>query len=99
MIACIIFQKGIVLSPWGDWSTCSTSCGGGEMIRLRSCLTGCESSTDDSKQTQVCNDQECPAPVVLVLSTHKSSNTPMLVNFESKSRLRTVRPTDAVVTR
>ena len=40
------------LSLWGDWSTCSTSCGGGEMIRSRSCLRDCESSTDDLTQTQ-----------------------------------------------
>ena len=48
------------LSSWGDWSTCSTSCGDGEMTRSRSCLRGCESSTDDLTQTQACNLQQCP---------------------------------------
>ena len=48
------------MSIWGDWSTCSRSCGGGEMVRSRLCLTGCESSTADLTQTQECNDQQCP---------------------------------------
>ena len=42
---------------------------------------------------------QCSAPAVLVLSTHISSNKPMLVSFEGKSRLGTDRPTDAAVTR
>ena len=67
MKALIIFQKGIQLSSWGDWSTCSTSCGDGEMIRSRSCLTGCESSTDDLTQTKACNDQQCPGKKLLIL--------------------------------
>ena len=62
------------------------------MKRSRLCLTGCEYSTDeystDLTQTQACNDQQCLA--VLVLSSHQSSNTPMLVNFEGKSRSRAV---------
>ena len=57
--ASIIFQKGIQLSSWGDWSTCSKSCGGGEMIRSRSCLTGCEPSSDDLTQTDTCNEHDC----------------------------------------
>ena len=92
MTAWIIFHKGITLSSWGEWSTCSTSCGDGEMKRSRLCLTGCEYSTDeystDLTQIQACNDQQCLA--VLVLSSHQSSNTPMLVNFEGKSRSRAV---------
>ena len=60
MTARLIFQKGIQLSLWGEWSTCSTSCGGGEMKRSRSCLTSCESSSEDLTQTQACNDQQCP---------------------------------------
>ena len=61
----IIFQKGIQLSSWGAWSNCDWSisdlsiwstC---ERTRLRSCLTGCESSTDDLTQTHACNDQQC----------------------------------------
>ena len=57
---------GIQLSLWSDWSTCSTSCGGGEMIRSRSCLTGCELSSDDLTQTQACNDQQCPGNKMLI---------------------------------
>ena len=51
---------GIQLSLWSEWSTCSKFCGSGEMTRSRSCLTGCEFSTDDLTQTQACNDQQCP---------------------------------------
>ena len=41
---------------------------------------------------------QCSAPAVLVLSTYskRASYTPMLVGFEGKSRLGTVRPTDAI---
>ena len=56
------------MSSWGDWSTCSTSCGDGEMIRSRSCLTGCESSTDDLTQTKACNDQQCPGKKMLIFN-------------------------------
>ena len=55
----IIFLKGIPLSSWGDWSTCSTSCGDGEMIRSRSCLNGCESFSGDLTQTDICNVDDC----------------------------------------
>ena len=61
--AWIIFQKGIQLSSWGAWSNCGVPWGAWstcERTRLRSCLTGCESSTDDLTQTQACNDQQCP---------------------------------------
>ena len=47
-------SKGTQLSLWSDWSTCSTSRGGGEMIRSRVCLIGCEYSTEDLTQTQQC---------------------------------------------
>ena len=60
---------GIQLSLWSEWSTCSTFCGGGEMTRSRSCLTGCESSTDDLTQTQNCNDQQCPGNTISIKTT------------------------------
>ena len=39
---------------------------------------------------------QCSAPAVLVLSTYSSSNKPMLVNFQGKSRVRTVRSNNSV---
>ena len=63
------------LSSWSGWSTCSTSCGGGEMIRSRSCLRDCP-STDDLTQTQACNDQPCPGKNLLPIIKESSWGTP-----------------------
>ena len=40
---------------------------------------------------------QCSAYAVLILSTRETSNKPMLVGFEGKLRVGTVRPTDAVI--
>ena len=47
-------------STWTDWSDCSSTCGGGEMTRSRTCQAGCFSFTEDLLQTQVCNEVTCP---------------------------------------
>ena len=44
--------------PWGEWSSCSASCGTGSRSRSRNCgLSECQT------QTQDCNTQECPDPL------------------------------------
>ena len=58
----VVEQDFCKLSSWGAWSNCDLSaniwstC---QRTRLRSCLTGCESSIDDLTQTEACNDQQC----------------------------------------
>ena len=77
MTAGIIFQKGIQLSSWSDWSKCDWSTGGWstdnwstcEMKRSRLCLTGCESFNDDLTQTQACNKEQCPGKNLLPVRT------------------------------
>lgn len=32
-----LFQVDGGFSPWSNWSTCSKSCGVGEMVRVRTC--------------------------------------------------------------
>jgi hypothetical protein len=53
-----------VQEAWGNWSTCSVSCGWGNKARSRATLVqpgnggiDCE----DNHQTQACEDAECPA--------------------------------------
>ena len=45
-------------SPWGAWSSCTRTCGGGQQTRSRICRggAGCEGL---SSQSQRCNTDEC----------------------------------------
>ncbi|XP_020605249.1 coadhesin-like isoform X2 [Orbicella faveolata] len=52
-------------SPWGQYSQCTKSCGGGSQYRTRICDNPAPSSggkhcTGPSQQTNVCNTQGCP---------------------------------------
>ncbi|KAH0520309.1 SCO-spondin [Microtus ochrogaster] len=62
-----------VLGPWSAWSKCSAACGGGTMVRHRSCEKrpeGAPCQTLDMQQWQECNLQACPeCPPGQVLST------------------------------
>ena len=78
------------LSSWSGWSTCSTSCGGGEMIRSRSCLRDCP-STDDLTQTQACNDQPCPGKNLFLILKENWRSCPQLENFGSKIKGKSFR--------
>ena len=42
---------------WDDWQTCSVTCGGGQMTRIRTCLgVTCSGFGEDF---QACNEQDC----------------------------------------
>lgn len=62
-----------VLGPWSAWSECSAVCGGGTMMRHRSCEEhpeGVPCQALDLQQWQECNPQACPeCPPGQVLST------------------------------
>ena len=52
-------------SDWGEWAECDKACGGGSQLRTREAKRqawygGTKCTEEDSKQTQVCNEQACP---------------------------------------
>ncbi|CAK7295104.1 SSPO [Vulpes lagopus] len=52
-----------ILGPWSAWSNCSALCGGGTMMRHRSCKeapVGVPCQAQDTEQRQGCNLQPCP---------------------------------------
>ncbi len=51
------------VSPWGDWSSCDKSCGGGTQSRMRSVLVQDQyggASCPALSESQSCNTQPCP---------------------------------------
>ena len=46
-------------SEWGSWSTCSTTCGEGGMIRQRHCTGECILSEHGTHQAKLCNLASC----------------------------------------
>ncbi|XP_035853860.1 SCO-spondin-like [Sander lucioperca] len=50
-----------VYEPWNPWSSCSASCGRGQMTRIRLCQdTEGGPSCDDTMQTENCDLPSCP---------------------------------------
>ena len=52
-------------SVFGDWSECSTTCGGGTRTRTRSCTNpapddGADCLGEEKETDQNCNSQDCP---------------------------------------
>eukprot|EP00092_Neocalanus_flemingeri_P017235 GFUD01018638.1.p1 GENE.GFUD01018638.1~~GFUD01018638.1.p1 ORF type:complete len:487 (+),score=130.08 GFUD01018638.1:238-1698(+) len=52
-------------STWGEWSTCSVSCGEGDQARDRECNSpppsnGGDECEGEARETQNCNTEECP---------------------------------------
>lgn len=53
-------------SSWGNWTSCSKSCGSGSQQRSRSCTNptpsfGGKSCQGESEERYICNTQPCPA--------------------------------------
>ena len=59
-----IFLVNCVWDEWGEWSTCSKSCDGGESSRTRAILTpssnGGRDCTGEGTETKTCNNTACP---------------------------------------
>ena len=60
-------------SPWGQYSQCTKTCGGGSRYRTRACDNPAPSSggkhcTGPSQQTNTCNTQGCPGKYIGFLS-------------------------------
>ncbi|XP_053385398.1 semaphorin-5B-like [Mercenaria mercenaria] len=73
-------QKDGEWSTWGDWSTCSESCGGGTQSRNRSCTDPAPSKfgkqcLGSSEQITLCNKQQCPDANVAFTATNIDNST------------------------
>ena len=58
----------LVLEPfwsvWNPWSTCSHTCGGGNMVRFRNCSTGqAEDCRGPAVDNSTCNIAVCPTGI------------------------------------
>eukprot|EP00096_Caligus_rogercresseyi_P006745 TRINITY_DN2353_c0_g1_i1.p1 TRINITY_DN2353_c0_g1~~TRINITY_DN2353_c0_g1_i1.p1 ORF type:complete len:788 (-),score=160.43 TRINITY_DN2353_c0_g1_i1:106-2409(-) len=51
---------GCQWSEWTDWSTCSKTCGGGNVRRLRTKLPGLGTCEGPEQQSKVCENEVCP---------------------------------------
>ena len=53
------------LTPWSEWSECSSSCGGGTRSKKRQCVYPRDAANNDCleqlEMSESCNDQVCPA--------------------------------------
>ena len=60
-------QVDCVWSPFGNWSTCSKTCGSGERVAKRSIITesigGGKECDGDSMKIEACNEGPCPGIV------------------------------------
>jgi hypothetical protein len=85
------------MNVWGEWSTCSKTCGGGLMNRTRTVKTAplnggtaCPPLTDSS----TCNNQECPVDCeVSGWSEFSACSLPCGGGIQTKTRTVTKQPT------
>ena len=56
--------------PWGGWSSCSKTCGGGRRNRMRFLTRNSSRSCKGTSQTQtaICNTHRCPGEKEFTLS-------------------------------
>ena len=75
-----------LVSDWGEWSECIFSNDELKRTRTRTCNSG-PSGTNGDCSAELTEHETCPFanPAVLLLSTRKSSNVPMLVSLDGKS--------------
>ncbi|KAG8179775.1 hypothetical protein JTE90_002817 [Oedothorax gibbosus] len=69
--------EAIGSSPWGEWSPCSGSCGGGIQQRIRQCDGGGKCTNEDGQQ-RTCNMFSCSGilNILEVAGVHRSSLRP-----------------------
>ena len=65
-VRCPVITVDGEVSPWGSWSSCSRTCGGGISTRSRSCVAeakngGTTCDTQGLEETNNCNVDLCPA--------------------------------------
>ncbi|XP_062619923.1 SCO-spondin-like isoform X1 [Saccostrea cucullata] len=68
--------------PWGAFSACDKTCGGGVHMRYRACRIG--SCVGDSLQSSTCNSQHCPVHHTAHSSTKAPTSSPPVSSTTSR---------------
>ena len=60
LLKLLIFSGPPEFSPWGSWSSCDRTCGGGEKKRTRACTNYCTNVlSSNTEEARACNEHNC----------------------------------------
>ena len=63
--ACVPLEPAVAeWSPWGEWGSCSQTCGEGRRGRVRRCTTNNPTCPGEDSQTEGCSLQPCKGQLV-----------------------------------
>ncbi|XP_039259105.2 A disintegrin and metalloproteinase with thrombospondin motifs gon-1-like isoform X1 [Styela clava] len=83
-------RECITWTQWGEWSDCSSTCGDGEAIRVRTCTDGIAGvdCVGDAMETKNCNERKCIFAVISWANWMQWSDCDATCGFAERVRLR-----------